>query len=349
MMIILAGMVALLFNPVYKWMLGKGRSKGTAASVTLLATLLSVVIPLFIVGFITFLQVSSLVNDIANGNYNFDTGSLLNTLIAEINNLLAKAGVDYTLTIEGITSALSAGAEQISKTLLSGILSSITGIFSLITASIIYIYVFMSILFHQDSILSTLKKLNPLGGDISDLYQKRISAMTKATVRGQFIIAFFQGTASAIVLAIAGMSDLFFFFWMLLTVMSIIPLGAGIITIPIGIIMILTGNVAGGVLVIANHLIVVTNIDNILRPQLVPQSARLDPALMILAVFAGMGLFGFIGIVIGPVIMVILATTLQLFLEIIKDTNTVSLKKIEKPQSRIIARVRLWRKSFLSR
>ena len=82
--------------------------------------------------------------------------------------------------------------------------------------------------------------------------------------------------------------------------------------------MILFGNVFGGVFVIAWHLIVVTNIDNFLRPILVPRAARLDSALMLLAVFAGITMFGFLGIVIGPVLMIVIVTTVSVYLWVYK-------------------------------
>ena len=82
--------------------------------------------------------------------------------------------------------------------------------------------------------------------------------------------------------------------------------------------MILFGNVWGGVFVILFHLIVVTNIDNFLRPILVPRAARLDSALMLLAVFAGIAMFGAWGIVIGPVLMIIIVTTISVYLAVYK-------------------------------
>lgn len=87
-------------------------------------------------------------------------------------------------------------------------------------------------------------------------------------------------------------------------------------TMPFGIGMALFGNVVGGVFVVAFHLIVVTNIDNVLRPILVPRDARLNSALMLLAVFAGIGMFGFWGIVIGPVVMIIIVTTIDVYLAV---------------------------------
>ncbi|MDT5050379.1 MAG: hypothetical protein QOG75_6283, partial [Mycobacterium sp.] len=52
------------------------------------------------------------------------------------------------------------------------------------------------------------------------------------------------------------------------------------------------GNITGGAFVVLGHLVVVTNLDNFLRPILVPRDARLNPALMLLAVFAGIAMFG---------------------------------------------------------
>jgi predicted PurR-regulated permease PerM len=147
--------------------------------------------------------------------------------------------------------------------------------------------------------------------------------MTKGMVKGQFIIAFLQGLTDASLLAAGGLSDLFFFFLILLTAFSIIPLGGGVIAIPIGVVMLLTGHVWQGLLVIIGHIIIVTNIDNVLRPKLVPKDAKLDGALTILAVFAGIKIFGFLGIVIGPVLMIIITTTVKVFIDVFHSNKLV--------------------------
>jgi hypothetical protein len=56
----------------------------------------------------------------------------------------------------------------------------------------------------------------------------------------------------------------------------------------------------------------------VLRPILVPRQARLDSALMLLAVFAGITMFGFLGIVIGPVLMIVIVTTISVYLAVYK-------------------------------
>nr|MDT0523476.1 AI-2E family transporter [Streptomyces sp. DSM 41633] len=163
-----------------------------------------------------------------------------------------------------------------------------------------------------------IRRLNPLGEEITDLYLAKTGAMVKGTVKGQFVIAFCQGVAGAISIYIAGFHNGFFVFAILLTALSVIPLGGGIVTIPFGIGMMFFGNVIGGIFVVVFHLLVVTNIDNALRPWLVPKAARLDPALMLLAVFSGISMFGFFGIVIGPVLMIIIVTTVMVYLAVYK-------------------------------
>ncbi len=336
-LIAVAAIVAYLFTPVYNWLRSHGRSEGQAGVITFFATLLAVIVPAIIVVSITVLQIGSLVNDISSQNYSANIDEFLNDAVNYVNGVFDNLGVSVELTTQQVTETITSGIEAFGKSLASSILSSISGVFAAITTAIIYIYVFMSLLINKDRLRKSLSKLNPLGQEVSYLYFDRMGSMTKATVRGQFIIALCQGLESALVLSLAGMNDLFFFFALLLTVLSVIPLGAGIVTIPIGIVMMLTGNVAGGALVIANHLLIVTNIDNILRPRLVPKEARLDSALMMLSVFSGLAYFGFVGIVLGPVLMIVIVTTIQMFMEVYRDTASLSKKEsLDKPDKNIL-------------
>ncbi len=69
------------------------------------------------------------------------------------------------------------------------------------------------------------------------------------------------------------------------------------------------------------HILAITNIDNVLRPILVPKEARLDPALMLLSVFSGIAMFGFFGIILGPVLMILIVTTIAVYLDVYKGVE----------------------------
>ncbi|MEK7594567.1 MAG: AI-2E family transporter [Patescibacteria group bacterium] len=325
-LVAVAAIVAYVFNPVYLKLNKRWSNPGRASSVTLLITLLSILIPVSLVMIILVLQLNHFVNVVKDSGANLDPTQFGQNIFDGINNVLKSIGISYQINQAAVSNALASSIQSIGESLLKSITSSINGVIGFITIAIIYMYVFVSMLKHQTKIMDTMNKLNPLGGEISQLYFSRMGAMTGAMVRGQFIIAFCQGMTDALLLYAGGIHTAFLFFAVILVCLSIIPLGGGILVLPIGALMVLTGNIWGGMLVILGHLLIVTNIDNVLRPRLVPEKAKLDPALTLLSVFAGLGLFGFIGIVLGPVIMIVLVTTLQVYLEVFKGDPLVDAK-----------------------
>ena len=315
-MFVVAAIFGYLFTPLYK-RLQRHMGQGAAAALTLLATILAVIIPLAFVVAVSVHEVNHLLDSLNGKISTADLGTLGQRTIDAINRVLESIPfISYRVTAQSLSTTLTDIIQQFGASFVNALTHSISSLFGLISSSIIYIYVFMSLLRHQKKIIEIIRTLNPLGEDVSDLYLVKIGAMVKGTVSGQFIIAVCQGFADAAFIYLGGVHEAFFVFLLLLTALSIIPLGGGILAIPVGIIMMLFGNFWGGLLVILGHLLVTTNIDNVLRPKLVPKAARLDSALMIVSVFAGIGFFGFFGIVIGPVIMIVIVTTLQVFLDV---------------------------------
>lgn len=313
---VLAAVIGYTFAPLHT-RLQKRMSRGAAAAVTLLASLLAVVIPVTLIIILCVAQLTHLAGSVGDLLHGTDISKLGNDTIDIINGVLASIPfVDYTVTQESLTDNLSSLAQTVGAALLHFMTNSLTSAFGLITSVIIYIYIFLSLLINHEKIVALFKKLNPLGPQVSDAYLEKTAAMVRGTVGGQFIIALCQGIIGAVTIYIGGVHEAFFVFLLVLSLLSIIPLGSGIITIPIGIIMMLFGNIWGGLLVILGHIILVTNVDNILRPRLVPKTARLDSALMLVSVFAGIAMFGFLGIVIGPVIMILVVTTVQTYVNV---------------------------------
>jgi predicted PurR-regulated permease PerM len=127
------------------------------------------------------------------------------------------------------------------------------------------------------------------------------------------VIALTQGLAMGFVFWLAGVP-----YVMLLTILSmflsLVPLiGVSLVAWPVGIILIVSGNVFRGVFVIAAFLIFVAQIDTILRPRLVPKGAQLNPALVILSVLGGLGVLGLVGALYGPVVMILLVTSIDVY------------------------------------
>lgn len=314
--ILLAFVAAVVFFPIYEWIAFKTKRSGLAAMLTFFVTLFVIIIPLVFTVIITISETERLIHDLSVLSHDIsftDTGS---SLLQRINTFLGSI-TDGAVQISAAKAqeTVVSMASSLADFFLNLLTSSFSGIASFITQFILYIFIFTAILTNSDTLKRTFKAMNPLGDKTSEVYLHRAGKMTKGAVGGQFIIAICQGVAEAGVLYIAGI-DYFFFMALLLTFLSIVPLGGGVIAIPIGIGMLLTGNIWQGLFVLAMHFLVIVNIDNVLRPRLIPKAVRMNSALMLLAVFGGIGVFGFLGIVVGPVIMIIVLTTLEIYMPV---------------------------------
>jgi predicted PurR-regulated permease PerM len=334
-LIVVAAVAAYLFTPLFT-RLNKRMGTGLSATLTLLAAIAVVVVPLGFFGYLAVVQITNMVERVAEWVGRTDLSALGDQALRFVNDALDRVPfVDVTVTPDSLRSSMATVAQDVGQWLLGLLQGAAGGAFGAVTAAILFLYVFLSLLTNRERVLLLIRRLNPLGEEITDLYMAKMGAMVKGTVMGQFVIAVCQGVAGAASIYIAGFHQGFFLFAVLLSALSVIPLGSGIVTIPFGIGMILFGNVFGGVFVIVFHMIVVTNIDNFLRPILVPRAARLDSALMLLAVFAGIAMFGAWGIVIGPVLMIIIVTTISVYLAVYKGVPMdMPDDDVEKPKRR---------------
>ncbi|MBS9534687.1 AI-2E family transporter [Mycobacterium sp. M1] len=320
-LIVVAAVFAYLFTPLFR-LLRRRLPAGLSATITLLAAIIVVVIPVGVCVFLAVAQITRTAGDVADWAQHTDMNALGDKALRFVNDLLARVPFGHVeLTMDTLRHAMVEVAQKGGELLLHVLQGAAGGVVGAVTSAIIFLYVFLALLTHRDEVQTLIRQLNPLGEEVTDLYLAKMGSMVRGTVGGQFVIAFCQGVAGAASIYIGGFHQAFFVFAILLTALSIIPLGGGIVTMPFGVGMALTGNVVGGVFVFVFHLLVVTNIDNFLRPVLVPRDARLNSALMLLAVFAGIGMFGFWGIVIGPVLMIIIVTTIDVYLAVYKGVE----------------------------
>jgi len=337
-LIVVAAVGAYLFTPVFNWF-NKRLGTGLSATCTLLSALVMVIVPIGLLLVLAFVQISRMVDSIAGWVKTTDLSVLGDKVLHVLNDLAARVPFAHiTVTAETLRKAIVTAGRNAGEWLLHFLQGAVGGIAGAVTAAIIFLYVFVALLVNREQIRTLIGQLNPLGDEVKDLYLRKAGAMVRGTVSGQFVIALCQGVAGAASIYVAGFHHGFFMFAILLTALSIIPLGGGIVTIPFGIGMIFYGNIAGGAFVVLWHLLVVTNIDNFLRPILVPRDARLNQALMLLSVFAGIAMFGPWGIVIGPVLMILIVTTVDVYLAVYKGVD------IDAPEEQPVRRKRLRRR-----
>lgn len=315
---LLAILMAVLFNGVYQGLLK--RFKGSRPKAALLVTIYSVLVfgvPLMIILFLAFSQVQSFISslslgELSVGGLNFE--DTVTELVKTINSVSADTiGVNPLVNITQVTGFMKTALPEVLNVLVDLVVGITKSIPSMFMNSIIYFFVFTGLLVNQENIAKRLKYLSPLPRDLNEKLVDRSMAMSKAMLKGQLLIAFTQALAGAVSLAIVGFSNYFVFFVLLFTLMNLIPLGSGLILIPLGIVMIPFGFVWQGLFILAVHFVVTTNIDNYIRPKIVPKDAWLPASLTILSALGGVALFGLVGVVYGPIIAIAVMTVLEFY------------------------------------
>ena len=97
-------------------------------------------------------------------------------------------------------------------------------------------------------------------------------------------------------------------------VLSVIPMiGPWLVLIPAGLIQLALGYTWQGVAIILISLVVVSNVDNLIRPALVGRDAKLHDLLIFFSTLGGLLLFGVLGFIVGPVIAAFLVALLDIY------------------------------------
>jgi predicted PurR-regulated permease PerM len=322
--ILLACTFAALFYPLFSALLGMFRGNRALASLaSCLILVLVFVIPLYFLGYLVMHQIATLyqsagpfLHALVKGE---PTGIMSSLRENPLFSMLSQVDVNWRETLLGAVNSAGATAATIINRTSLGALEILIGLF--VTLFIIF-YLFMD----GERIVSTVRQLIPLRPEYVDMIIARFHLVSRATVKGTLVIASIQGSMGAIILLVFGVKS--WLLWgLLMTALACIPMfGAWMILVPAGIIQLAAGNMWQGLVILGLSFGVVSTIDNILRPRLVGQNARMHDLLVFFSSIGGIATFGPVGIITGPVIMAFFVSITEIY--------TLEMKEhLEAPQS----------------
>jgi len=168
--------------------------------------------------------------------------------------------------------------------------------------------------------VETLKELLPLKSTHKELIFRKLDRVIGATVYGNLMVALVQGLLAGLGYFIAGVPSPFVLA-MLTAFFALLPiLGTAFVWIPATLFLILSGLTEGhpgavgwGVALAIYSLIVVSTIDNVLRPKFIGSHARIHPMVVLLGAVGGLAAFGLVGFLLGPVILAMVATLIDIY------------------------------------
>ncbi len=327
--IVLSVLTVFIFTPIFNKLKKQlNLSSGWASAITTALVLLTVIVPIVILATIAVNQISVFVSDLSSfvtssnvGNTTgyFNINSMLGQLNLAIASVLPESNI--AISLEQVQNFLSSVALPVGQFLTSRAFAFVGNLPSFITELVIYVIITSALFANQFNVRKFLSSITPWDNTLDNIYFKKVRAMSVSMIKGTFVVATIQGLIAGLLLHVAGVQ--YVFFWTILSIfLGVIPVGSGFINFPIGVILLFTGNIFGGLIVLIGNVFIVNTIDNILRPRLVSSEATLHPALTLIGIIGGLQAFGFFGFIFGPVIMILLITSLELYRDIYKSSSS---------------------------
>jgi len=163
---------------------------------------------------------------------------------------------------------------------------------------------------------------------LADKYNKEIfnkfREISYTTMVSTFVVAIAQGIVGAIGFAFVGFPA--FLAGVLVALLSLLPyIGSVIFYVPIGLYYLIMGQTWQGIFILLWGFLIISTIDNVIRAWMLKDEAQVNPIFVVFSVLGGIVLFGFWGVVLGPLIVSIAVTILHIYsLEFASELNAVS-------------------------
>jgi predicted PurR-regulated permease PerM len=306
-----AAVIAGVFEPLYNRINEKLRRPNLSTVILFLIIALIILLPAGIVGTLVFNESVQLYQALSpdtkhmDRNFQHLINSITSNSIAHLFHINKAMLIAKTTEIaQGITNYIFIHLTQLTQDTLG-----------LLVKFAIMLYTLFFFVRDGDRFLRMAMKVIPLGMGREKFLFDRFIVTARSTLKVTLIIGGVQGVLGGIVFFITDVEGALI--WgLLMILMAIIPVvGCSIIWVPAGILMLLTGHIWEGVLILAVGTLVISTVDNLLRPVLLGKDVEMHPLLIFLSTLGGIILFGFSGFVIGPVVTSLLIALWEMYEE----------------------------------
>jgi predicted PurR-regulated permease PerM len=264
--VVLAIIVAVVLHPAHGWFIRRtGGRTGLATALTLLSTLLLVVIPVLVGTWLlldAFVVLSADVADIMQKQE-----AVWLHQVRQVDNWLSSTELAGRSQLEPgeITQSIRELAADMGRSLVNWLASVGISAASLILPTIIFISLLGTLLTNSGRTVQLIKDLSPLDDSIDQIFLDRMRIMTRAMMLSIVVAAIVQGLVTGLLMAIGGTPHIVPL-TLLAIILSILPGGAAIIAVPVGLAHLLAGNMWAGLLIIVGSVTFVAALQHQVRP-----------------------------------------------------------------------------------
>ncbi len=162
-------------------------------------------------------------------------------------------------------------------------------------------------------LISFITELSPLPREQDDKLIQKFKDIAKAILVGNGLCGLIQGVLGGIVFAIFGLKSPFM--WgAIMAILAFLPIvGIGAVFIPASIYLFLVGKIASGIFFIIFYVVLSGSVEYLLKPRLVGKRVQMHTLLVFFSIIGGLKLFGILGIIYGPLIVVAFLTLTDIY------------------------------------
>ena len=301
----------VMFTPFYRALRLRGLRAGAAAGIVVLVALVLVVAPV-----VSFLGL------VANEAQGMAAQVLQSPLLARLRELRVGPD-DIGAQIENLGSQVVswAGSSALS------VVGTATRLGIQLTISFFGLFY---LLVAPEGAWRSIRPFIPFSTANAEILRKRFHDVTFSTLVGTGLTAAVQGLLVGVGFWAAGLANAVF--WGVVTIIvAILPVvGSGLIWGPGAAALALAGRWGWAVALVIWGIVVVGNVDNVIRPFVFRRWARIHPFITVIGAFAGINWFGLLGLLIGPL-------AISYFFELIRMYREEYLREEEEEEEVAVA------------
>jgi len=313
-----AMVLTVVFFPVFEFVLRKtGGRRSLASFVVCLLVLLLIVIPVTFLGVVITHQASALYQSMggdigqisqqsAARLQQFQEQPWVRRVVTLMNQYTGKESIDIAAEAHRIVNSLSQFLVGIGASVLKGAGG--------VAFSFFLMFLTMFFLFRDGAqFLELITATNPLPVEYASEVFAKFRDLSFATFYGTLMTAAVQGVAGGLLLWTLGIPSPVF--WgAVVSLVSLVPIvGTFLVWAPMAIYLFITGHPTKAILVVVLGGLIVGSIDNLLKPVIIRGRTDMHPLLIFMSVLGGIQVFGFLGVLLGPLIVAVFMSFLNLY------------------------------------
>ncbi len=313
--ILWAILLSLIINPIYKKITSLSKISNNNLLRSLMAAILSfltillIVLPVFFILYRLAIELKQFylwLENILTTSFTFNF-EVLNKQIEDLIYKISGISLKFDISSEILKIIKNRNIEitKIVTNILSKIVNIIVGIFFLM----ITLYF---ILTDSNVLLKYFEDIVPIEKNYIRTFGSKFTQVMDIIIKGYFIVGLYQAIMIFIILIIFKYSNPYIFSFLTFIASFIPMLGATVIWLPISILIALTQNYIKGIIFAIVAGILVSTVDNFIRPIIISNKIKIHPLLLFFAIIGGLIAFGYNGVILGPLFLALLYSSLEI-------------------------------------